>query len=72
MLRRLVAVASLGLMEQVLRGKPPGDLTCDDILDNIMLYWAERVYPNNLTHYHKLDRGGDFAAWDSRSSSRKR
>jgi pimeloyl-ACP methyl ester carboxylesterase len=26
--------------------------------------WAERAYPRNLIHYHKLDRGGHFAAWE--------
>ncbi|ONH35076.1 MULTISPECIES: epoxide hydrolase family protein [Protofrankia] len=28
-----------GLVEQVVQGRPPGDLTRDDILDNITLYW---------------------------------
>jgi pimeloyl-ACP methyl ester carboxylesterase len=28
-----------GLVEQVLRGNPPGDVTRDDILDNVTLYW---------------------------------
>ena len=26
--------------------------------------WAERAYPKNLIHYNKLDRGGQFAAWE--------
>jgi pimeloyl-ACP methyl ester carboxylesterase len=26
--------------------------------------WAERAYPDNLIHYHRLDRGGHFAAWE--------
>ena len=26
--------------------------------------WAERPYPNNLIPYHRLDRGGHFAAWE--------
>ena len=26
--------------------------------------WAERAYPTNLIHYHRLDRGGHFAAWE--------
>jgi pimeloyl-ACP methyl ester carboxylesterase len=26
--------------------------------------WAERAYPRNLIHYHQLDRGGHFAAWE--------
>jgi pimeloyl-ACP methyl ester carboxylesterase len=26
--------------------------------------WAERAYPKNLIHYHRLDRGGHFAAWE--------
>jgi pimeloyl-ACP methyl ester carboxylesterase len=98
-----------GLLGQVLAGQPDGDLTRDDILDNITLYWltntgvsaarlywenkadffdakpitipfaisvfpdelyqaprswAERAYPDNLIHYHQLDRGGHFAAWE--------
>ncbi len=28
-----------GLVEQVVRGNPSGDLTLDDVLDNITLYW---------------------------------
>jgi len=28
-----------GLVEQVIQGNPPGDLSLDDILDNITLYW---------------------------------
>jgi pimeloyl-ACP methyl ester carboxylesterase len=28
-----------GLVEQVVQGKPPGDVTLDDLLDNITLYW---------------------------------
>jgi pimeloyl-ACP methyl ester carboxylesterase len=28
-----------GLVEQVVQGKPPGDVTIDDLLDNITLYW---------------------------------
>ena len=98
-----------GLVTQVLEGTLEGDLTRDDLLDNITLYWltntgisaarlywentagffdakpitipvaisvfpdelyqaprswAERAYPNNLIHYHQLDRGGHFAAWE--------
>jgi pimeloyl-ACP methyl ester carboxylesterase len=98
-----------GLVTQVLDGTLQGDLTRDDLLDNITLYWltntgisaarlywentagffdakpitipyaisvfphelyqaprswAERAYPNNLIHYHRLDRGGHFAAWE--------
>jgi pimeloyl-ACP methyl ester carboxylesterase len=26
--------------------------------------WAELAYPKNLIHYHRLDRGGHFAAWE--------
>jgi pimeloyl-ACP methyl ester carboxylesterase len=43
-----------GLVQQVLRGQLPGDLTRDDILDNITLYWltntgvsAARLYWEN-------------------------
>ena len=98
-----------GLIARILEGRLPGDLSRDDILDNITLYWltntgvsasrlywenkadffdakdisipfaisvfpdelyqaprswAERAYPHNLIHYHKLDRGGHFAAWE--------
>jgi hypothetical protein len=31
----------------------------------------ELAYPN-LIHYNKLKKGGHFAAWNSRSSSRRR
>ena len=30
--------------------------------------WAERAYPN-LIHYNRLEKGGHFAAWNSRRSS---
>ena len=98
-----------GLVTKVLDGTLHSDLTPDDLLDNITLYWltntgisaarlywentagffdakpitipyaisvfpdelyqaprswAERAYPNNLLHYHQLDRGGHFAAWE--------
>jgi hypothetical protein len=43
-----------GLVQQILRGQLPGDLTRDDILDNITLYWltntgvsAARLYWEN-------------------------
>ena len=26
--------------------------------------WAERAYPDNLIYFHKVDRGGHFAAWE--------
>jgi hypothetical protein len=26
--------------------------------------WAERVYPHNLIHHNRVDRGGHFAAWE--------
>jgi pimeloyl-ACP methyl ester carboxylesterase len=98
-----------GLVKKVLEGTLQSDLTRDDLLDNITLYWltntgvsaarlywenqagffdakpitipfaisvfpdelyqaprswAERAYPDNLIHYHRLDRGGHFAAWE--------
>jgi pimeloyl-ACP methyl ester carboxylesterase len=98
-----------GLVTHVLDGTLQSDLTRDDLLDNITLYWltntgvsaarlywenkagffdakpitipvaisvfpdelyqaprswAERAYPDNLIHYHRLDRGGHFAAWE--------
>jgi pimeloyl-ACP methyl ester carboxylesterase len=43
-----------GLVEQVVQGNPPGDVTRDDVLDNITLYWltntgvsAARLYWEN-------------------------
>jgi pimeloyl-ACP methyl ester carboxylesterase len=43
-----------GLVEEVLKGRPPGDVTRDDLLDNITLYWltntgvsAARLYWEN-------------------------
>ena len=98
-----------GLVKGVLEGTLESDLTRDDLLDHITLYWltntgvsaarlswentadffdakaitipfaisvfpdepyqaprswAERAYPNNLIPYHRLDRGGHFAAWE--------
>jgi pimeloyl-ACP methyl ester carboxylesterase len=26
--------------------------------------WADRAYPTNLIHDHRLDGGGHFAAWE--------
>ena len=47
-----------GLVEQALQGHPDGDLTRDDILDNIMLYWltntgvsAARLYWENKADF---------------------
>jgi hypothetical protein len=55
-------------------GHPAGDLTRDDVLDNITLYWltntgvssarwAERAY-HNLIYYNEPAEGGHFAAWE--------
>ena len=35
-----------------------------DELYQVPRSWAERAYPRNLIHYHRLDRGGHFAAWE--------
>ena len=106
-----------GLVKGVLQGTYQSDLTTDDLLDNITLYWltntgvsssrlywqnkadffdaknisipfaisvfpdelyqaprswAERAYPDNLIYFNELDRGGHFAAWNSRNPFQKR
>jgi hypothetical protein len=53
-------------------GHPAGDLTRDDLLDNITLYWltntavsAARLYWENKTSlYNAADVGDHFAAWE--------
>jgi hypothetical protein len=47
-----------GLVEQALQGRPAGDLTQDDILDNITLYWltitgvsSARLYRENKADF---------------------
>jgi pimeloyl-ACP methyl ester carboxylesterase len=57
-------------------GKPTGNLTRDNILDNILGFttfpgevwaaprsWVEQSYPG-LAYFNKADRGGHFAAWE--------
>ena len=52
-----------GLVEQVLRGNPPGDVTRDDLLDNITLYWltntgvsAARLYWENKAGFFEAKK----------------
>ena len=50
-----------GLVEQVLRGQPPGDLTRDDILDNISMYWLTNTGVSSARLYWE-NKAGFFAA----------
>jgi pimeloyl-ACP methyl ester carboxylesterase len=50
-----------GLVEQVVQGNPPGDVTVDDILDNITLYWLTNTGISSARLYWE-NRGGFFDA----------
>jgi pimeloyl-ACP methyl ester carboxylesterase len=50
-----------GLVEQVVRGNPPGDLTRDDILDNITLYWLTNTGVSSARLYWE-NKAGFFEA----------
>ncbi len=50
-----------GLVEQVLRGQPPGELTRDDILDNISLYWLTNTGISSARLYWE-NKAGFFEA----------
>jgi pimeloyl-ACP methyl ester carboxylesterase len=50
-----------GLVEQVLDGNAPGDLTRDDILDNITLYWLTNTGVSSARLYWE-NKAGFFAA----------
>jgi pimeloyl-ACP methyl ester carboxylesterase len=52
-----------GLVEQVLQGHPPGDLTRDDILDNITLYWLTNTGVSSSRLYWE-NKAGFFDAKD--------
>jgi pimeloyl-ACP methyl ester carboxylesterase len=50
-----------GLVEQVLRGQPPGELTRDDILDNITMYWLTNTGISSARLYWE-NKAGFFEA----------
>ena len=50
-----------GLVEQVVQGKPPGDLTLDDLLDNITLYWLTNTGVSSARLYWE-NKAGFFDA----------
>jgi pimeloyl-ACP methyl ester carboxylesterase len=44
-----------GLVEQVVQGKPPGDVSRDDLLDNITLYWLTNTGISSARLYWEND-----------------
>src|SRR5262249_25451150 len=50
-----------GLVEQVVRGNPPGDVTLDDLLDNITLYWLTNTGISTARFYWE-NKAGFFEA----------
>ena len=52
-----------GLVEQVIQGNPPGDLTLDDIIDNITLYWLTNTGISSARLYWE-NKAGFFDAKD--------
>ena len=52
-----------GLVQQVLEGRLPGDLTRDDILDNITLYWLTNTGVSSARLYWE-NKAGFFEAKD--------
>jgi pimeloyl-ACP methyl ester carboxylesterase len=50
-----------GLMDQVVQGKPPGDVTLDDLLDNITLYWLTNTGISSARFYWE-NKAGFFEA----------
>jgi pimeloyl-ACP methyl ester carboxylesterase len=50
-----------GLVEQVIQGKPPGDVTLDDLLDNITLYWLTNTGVSSARLYWE-NKAGFFEA----------
>ncbi len=50
-----------GLVEQVVQSNPPGDLTLDDILDNITLYWLTNTGISSARLYWE-NKAGFFDA----------
>jgi pimeloyl-ACP methyl ester carboxylesterase len=52
-----------GLVEQVVQGHPPGDVTRDDLLDNITLYWLTNTGVSSARLYWE-NKAGFFDARD--------
>jgi pimeloyl-ACP methyl ester carboxylesterase len=50
-----------GLVEQVIQGNPPGDVTMDDLLDNITLYWLTNTGVSSARLYWE-NKAGFFEA----------
>ncbi len=50
-----------GLVERVVKGDPPGDVTRDDLLDNITLYWLTNTGVSSARLYWE-NKAGFFAA----------
>ena len=50
-----------GLVEQVVRGNPPGDVTLDDLLDNVTLYWLTNTGISTARFYWE-NKAGFFEA----------
>jgi pimeloyl-ACP methyl ester carboxylesterase len=50
-----------GLVEQVVQGRPPGDVTLDDLLDNITLYWLTNTGISSARFYWE-NKAGFFEA----------
>ncbi len=50
-----------GLVEQVVQGSPPGDVTLDDLLDNITLYWLTNTGVSSARLYWE-NKAGFFEA----------
>ena len=50
-----------GLVEQAVHGQPVGDLTCDDLLDNITLYWLTNTGVSSARLYWE-NKAGFFEA----------
>ena len=50
-----------GLVEQVIQGNPPGDVTRDDLLDNITLYWLTNTGVSSARLYWE-NKAGFFEA----------
>jgi pimeloyl-ACP methyl ester carboxylesterase len=50
-----------GLVERVIQGNPPGDVTLDDLLDNITLYWLTNTGVSSARLYWE-NKAGFFEA----------
>jgi pimeloyl-ACP methyl ester carboxylesterase len=46
-----------GLVEQVIQGDPPGDVTLDDLLDNVTLYWLTNTGISSARFYWENKAG---------------